>query len=113
MHSNAVPSEFGIEQAGPAPHRLARRAGRRGRARGAAAEAVIEAVEPLSLPLHSTHSKSEEREWEGKGRESEWSGGGHPPAGAREVGRARRVGSRVPNPAPGLRDLQGRRRETP
>ena len=97
---DAVPSEFGMEQTiGPAPHRLARRAGRRGRARGAAAEAVIEAAEPLSLPLHSTHSKSEERERETTGRESEWSGGGHPPAGAREVGRARRVGSRVPNPA--------------
>jgi hypothetical protein len=60
-----------------------------------AAEVVIETAEPLSLPLHSTHSKSEERDRETTGRESEWSGGGHPPAGAREVGRARQVGSRV------------------
>ncbi len=39
------------------------------------AEVVIDTAEPLSLPLHSTHSKSEERD------------GGHPPAGtpAREA----------------------------
>ncbi len=40
-----------------------------------AAEVVVDTAEPLSLPLHSTHSKSEER------------GGGHTPAGtpAREA----------------------------
>ena len=69
------------------------------------AEVVIESAEPLSLPLHPTHS------------ESERGSGGHAPAGGREAGPALRVVPADPtgwlNPCRSYRDHQSRHRQTP
>ncbi len=70
-----------------------------------AAEVVIDTAEPLSLPLHSPHSKSEER------------GGGHTPAGAREASPVLRVVPADPtgwaNPCHWYRDHKSKHCQTP